>query len=522
MRLPTKRIVACEITPTRMTLAEVEPGRRVKVHAWATVEGPFADASAMAQRLQEALEAGGFTARRAYLAIPIGAEHRNLSLPPLSGRELERIVEREVRREGAIPPADRIFGYTVLRETAGPGGARKKEVLLAIASEREVERHLEAVEGAGLTPWLVTSIPLALLAALELTDGVHEPVVVAHLQGTTLQILVAEAGALHFSREIALPAIPGGEGREVWEIVTTEINRSFMYFRQRFQRREIRRILLSGDSIDLQGLQRVLAQDQTLQVKVFDPGERVELLAPQREGLAWRTALSGLAVPLGLASGRPEVQVNLIPRKVQARKWASVKRVVFTSAIAATLLIATAGYLGLFLGERHLRGVLEAQQKTWQQLEQQLRGVQEIERQRGQHQARLNLMERWPVGGPVWTGILRDISLNAPDDLLLHSMKIEADPGGYRMHLGGQVISGSAYGAQLAFNRFYGGLRGSPFVASVALLQPLKVSRVSEGGEATGQVVTPTGALKAAALPLGGSYRLEFNLLVIPNGERKG
>jgi Tfp pilus assembly PilM family ATPase len=505
-----------------MTLAEVEPGRRVKVHAWATVEGPFPDVSAMAHRLQEALETGGFTARRAYAAIPIGAEHRNLSLPPLSGRELQRIIEREVRREGAIPPADRVFGYTVLRETTEQGGVRKKEVLLTIASEREIERYLRAVEEAGLTPWLVTSIPLALMAALELMDGVREPVVVAHLQGTTLQILVAEEGVLHFSREITVPTIPGGEGKESWEIVTTEINRSFMYFRQRFHRREIRRVLLSGNSVDLQGLQEALAQDQTLQVNVFDPGEQVELLAPQREGLTWRAALPGLAVPLGLASRRPEVQVNLIPKRVQARRWASVRRVAFASATLATLLLATAGYFGLFLGERHLRGVLEAQKKTWGQLEQQLKVVEEAERQRNLHQARLHLLEGWPAGGPLWAGIFREMSLNVPNDLLLHTMKVEADAGRYRMHLGGQVISTSPYDAQLAFNRFYEALRSSPFVASVELLQPLKVSRVLQEGEATGQVISPTGAIKAGALPLGGSYRLDFSLLIIPNGERKG
>src|SRR3970282_488308 len=103
MRIPGKRIVAIDIAPERVALAEVETGRRPRLHAWAIVEGPFADASDMAQRIREALDAGGFTARLAYVAPGIRGEHRHLSLPPLSTRSLRRVIARKGRRDSNVP-----------------------------------------------------------------------------------------------------------------------------------------------------------------------------------------------------------------------------------------------------------------------------------------------------------------------------------------------------------------------------------------------------------------------------------
>ncbi len=270
MRLPGQRIIALEITPDRVTLVEVEPGRRPKVHAWATVEGPFADDAAMVGRIKEALEAGGFRARRAYVAPAIPVEHRHLTLPPLPTRELKRAVDREVRRDVTIPVGERIFDFAVVGETVEQGDARKKEVLLAMAAEAEVNRYIEIVEAVGLKPWLVTSRPLALMAALALQDTGGGPVVFATLHGVLLQVIVAEEGVLHLSREITLPTLPGSGEGESWESVTTEIHRSLLYFLEKSPRWRVGRILLAGSSGDLGGLRDALAEDATVRVQVFD------------------------------------------------------------------------------------------------------------------------------------------------------------------------------------------------------------------------------------------------------------
>jgi Tfp pilus assembly PilM family ATPase len=513
MRIPGKRVVAIDIAPERVALAEVETGRRPRLHAWAIVEGPFADSSAMAQRIREAYSAGGFTARLAYVAPGIQVEHRHLSLPPLHGRGLRRVIEREVRRDSNISPQEQVFDYAVVGESVERSGARKKEILLAIAAEPEVNRYIRIVEEAGLNPWLVTSRPLALMAAVALQDGGGGPVVAASLDGIHLQALVAEEGILHLSREITLSATPGTNGAEWVDEVATEIHRSLLYFFEKSPRWRVGRIVLAGNSANLGDLREALAKDPTVRVEIFDPKDGVELYAPEGEGSAWRTALPGLAVPLGLASGRPEVGIGLLPRHVQERKWGKVRRVAVAGIAAGALVLGSITLYAVTRGEESLRKVLDSQRTMLINLERQMREVEEAERQRELHQARLSLLEGGLWSGPFWRGVFREISLYAPPDLLLHQLKLEAGPGGYRMVLTGQVISGSPYEAHVGFNRFYEGLQGSPFLQAVTLLQPVRVSRVPrpEPEQETGEPEGTKAAARTTPVPEGQS-RLEFSL----------
>lgn len=513
MRIPGKRVVAIDIAPERVALAEVETGRRPRLHAWAIVEGPFADASEVAKRIREALDTGGFTARLAYVAPGIQVEHRHLSLPPLHARGLRRVIEREVRRDSNVPLQERVFDHAVVGESVERSGVRKKEVLLAIASEAEVDRYIRIIEEAGLTPWLVTSRPLALMAAVALQDTGGGPVVAASLDGAHLQALVAEEGILHLSRQITLSAAPGGDGAESWDEVTTEIHRSLLYFFEKSPRWRVGRIILAGNSANLGGLREALAKDPTVRVDVFDPKEGVELCPPDGEEPAWRAALPGLAVPLGLATGRPEVGISLLPRHVQEQKWGKVRRVAVTGIATGALLLGSITLYAVTQGEESLRKALDSQRTMLINLEQQIREVEEAERQRELHRARLSMLEGGVWNGPFWRGVFRDISLHAPPDLLLHGLKLDAGPSGYRMVLTGQVISGSPYEAHVGFNRFYEGLQGSPFLQAVTLLQPVKVSRVPrpEPEEEAAEGEGTKAAKKVPPVPEGRS-QLEFSL----------
>jgi Tfp pilus assembly PilM family ATPase len=518
MQLPGQRVIALEITPDRVSVVEVEPGRRPKVYAWATVEGPFADDAAMVQRIKEVLAAGGFTADRAYVAAAIPVEHRHLSLPPLSRRELRRVVEREVRRDVTVPIEERIFDYGVVGETVERGGPGKKEVLLAIAARAEVNRHIQIVQEVGLSPWLFTSRPLALMAALSLQDTGGGPVVCANLHGALLQVVVAEEGILHLSREISLPTVPGEGGVESWEPVTTEIHRSLMYFLERSPRWRVGRILVAGSSANLGGLRDALAEDPTVRVEVFDPKRGVDVSGAVGDGPVWRAAVPSLAIPLGLATRRPEVGISLLPREVQERKWARVRRVVLGSIVAANVSIGIMGLVSLEKGERNLQSALQAHLKTLSTVDQQIKEVEEVERERELHRARANLLERGVWSGPVWIGILREISLHAHPELLLHSLKMEEGANGYRMVLKGEVTSRTPYEAHVAFNRFYEGVQRSPFLATVTLQQPLRVSQVTpeaEGDEAGEKKATEGGLeslVKTSAPVSRPEARLQFDL----------
>jgi hypothetical protein len=249
-------------------------------------------------------------------------------------------------------------------------------------------------------------------------------------------------------------------------------------------------------------------------VEVFDPKGGVEVAGLLGEGSAWRAAVPSLAIPLGLATRRPEVGISLLPREVQERKWASVRRVALGGIVAATVTVGVIGLVALEKGERNLRRALQAHVNTLSTVEEQIRDVEEVERERELHRARASLLERGVWSGPVWIGILREISLYAHPDLLLNSLKMEEGADGYRMVLKGEVTSRTPYEAHVAFNRFYEGLQQSPFLATVTLLQPLKVSQVipEEEGEEAGGEEESEGVVRTAAPFRERQSRLQFDL----------
>jgi hypothetical protein len=87
-----------------------------------------------------------------------------------------------------------------------------------------------------------------------------------------------------------------------------------------------------------------LAKDPTVRVEVFDPQGRVELRPPDGEEPAWRAALPRLAIPLGLASGRPEVGISLLARQFQelAGKGLGAGVIIEVFALSVPLTIAVA------------------------------------------------------------------------------------------------------------------------------------------------------------------------------------
>jgi hypothetical protein len=269
---------------------------------------------------------------------------------------------------------------------------------------------------------------------------------------------------------------------------------------------------LAGSSGDLGGLRDALAEDATVRVQVFDAKGGVEVVGRLGDGPAWRDAVPSLAISLGLATRRPEVGISLLPREVEERKWARVSRVVLGSIVAASVTVGVLTLVSLEKVERNLQSALQSHLNTLSTVEQQIIDVEEVEQERESHRARVGLLERGVWGGPVWIGILREISLHAHPDLLLNSMKMEEGVNGNRMVLKGDVTSRTPYETHVAFNRFYEGLQRSPFLATVTLLQPLKVSQLSPEQEGAGEEEESQGVVKTAAPVSRPQSRLQFDL----------
>jgi len=120
------------------------------------------------------------------------------------------------------------------------------------------------------------------------------------------------------------------------------------------------------------------------------------------------------------------------------------------------------------------------------------------------------------IGDLEWIALFKALSRLTHPDLLLHSVNLQKDKGKWLITLKGQVVSRDGYAAQVAFNRFYQGLKSSPYFKEIELL-PLNVVTVREkvGGPAKKASEGSTGP-SSAEVPAGtveiSKTKVEFEL----------
>lgn len=81
------------------------------------------------------------------------------------------------------------------------------------------------------------------------------------------------------------------------------------------------------------------------------------------------------------------------------------------------------------------------------------------------------------IGEPSWVDIFKTLSGLVPPGLVLHSLGVRKDKEDWFIVLKGEVVATDGYIAQVAFNRFYRGLKSSLHMEEIELL-PLDISIV--------------------------------------------
>ncbi len=116
--------------------------------------------------VRSALEAGGFSATRARLAIAeTGTAFRDFRLPGLPASELGRAVEFEGRRQVPMEAADVHFAWHAIRDKTGYA------VYLVAARRDMIDAIVAAVTAAGLQVERMDLKPLALARGMGVSDG---------------------------------------------------------------------------------------------------------------------------------------------------------------------------------------------------------------------------------------------------------------------------------------------------------------------------------------------------------------
>lgn len=458
-------------------------GHLLRIYDFATDEILVANPENVAQQLEGLVARRGLRSCPAALALSgPGVVHRLVDFPRMPLKEVSVVVEREMRTTAGVGEKDVAFDWEVAEETIS-GNVKQLRVLVSMAPTAQVDEAWQLMDRCRLKPALVTTVPISLLRALRFVEGGGTGLrVFLYLGGQQGYLLGVKDGAWGFHREFSSRASEGGVNFLVEEAVR-EANRTLLYYRQHFQEGSAVGLLLGGEK-GLEELKTRLRNEMRTAGEVVRPGPTLDL-GPLRERThIFRDLLPTFIIPLGLvAAANVKRGINLIPEKVRAsvRRWPSVDlSFVYRPASALfLLLILVAFHLFIVRTERRYESLLAKRTALYTQWLPAIESAQESRTLRDSQRLLEESLGLGQIDEPSWVVLFKALSRLTPPDLILTTMSLERDKGKWLIILRGEVVSPDAYAAQVAFNRFYQGLRGPLRLEEIELL-PLNISTFNE------------------------------------------
>ncbi|MFH1007984.1 MAG: pilus assembly protein PilM [Candidatus Latescibacterota bacterium] len=475
-----KNIVGLEIASSQIRFVRMNAATHpAKVLDFGVVDLFSAHPENVAQQLMALVQQRGLENLKASLAVSDPAiVHHTITIPPMSKKDMRKVVEREVRKLLVSPSDEVSYDWKVSSETER-AGVRKREVLVAMAPCSLISGRISLLEQSALKPSVLTTIPLALHSSLRLTEQREKTTAFVHLGEEEGYILLTKNGKWGFSRDFPLAAEEEESGG------LPEVHRSMLYFSHNFPGEEIERVLLSGEGGDLDLLTADWSERLGVKATVFDPVPRLDLAPLGGRAEEFRKMAARMVIPLGLGHGLPkDLPINLLAAPIKGKAPRPIGKKLTMSLAAGFLLLTVGGYLGLLQRTNHYSRILRERQAAIQKFQPLLRESEEVQKQRDLYDGAMLFLQQLPGQQTLWVEVLQELSWLVPEELLIQSLKVERIAGKWQAHIKGEVTATDPAAAFGAYNRFRSGLKASPLFAHVES-PPLKTDHVKESPGST-------------------------------------
>ena len=483
MFLKNNYTIGIDFSSSGIKIVEVDTKTKpAKVMDYVVDNYTIEDTDELSYYIKNIMAKKGFSGKKAHIAFSSSSiQHKIITLPQMSKREMNVVLKREARKEASSISEEIVYDSKLLG-TVEEKGIQKNKVLLVFAPRNEVEDTLSFWKEAGVEPQLFTSTPLALLGSLKLLTTEWEENIIAFVNLGMFKtfIMIAAQGKLEFSRDFILgtkesntPHIKDGDGEptcddldsEYIDRVFTEINRSFLYYKHQFRGKIVNKIILGGELTQLDVIKDSLEKRFEQDIDIFSPTEYLDTTSLGEQQKAFQKLLPSLATSLGLCLkdiGKVK-KINLMPQEIVERKQLFVRKVAMGTFSVILLLSLLTGYLFLSKSVSNQQKILFKQQVFWSEMAPLVNNLTRVERERKLYQSRQLILDNFLYSWTLWHDILKGLSLVVPNEMLFHLVKIKKNGKGYQINIKGEVIAESAASAQATFNRFYFDLERYPF-----------------------------------------------------------
>ncbi|HUT03848.1 MAG TPA: pilus assembly protein PilM [bacterium] len=574
-----KTVIGIDIDSSSVKVVEIEPGKEPLVRAFGVSnlefkEKPSPDEVVRAQTeaLSEAI--ASLPPRKKFesvVSLVRGRDVRTriLSFPPMPRKEVAGVVEREVRKDAAVPIEDLIFDYSLLRMVR-ERGQDKQQVMIVSANRDLVYENINVLRTFGILPAAIAAPSCGLYASLS-RSGVWssgEAVALIDIGGDISTMFIFGNETLYFQREIFTgyddmktafeegedeaemdfgPGVAGGpssiEEIPALQRVATELKRSFLYYKQQFRGNIVKKLYVSGEGVRLPRIDEFLAEGlEDVEIKFFNPLEGLNLEGLGSQSTELETLAPRFASCLGLALEPPKlVRINLLPSEIKAQAFVAVKRFVYTGLVVVVLAIIGLFYLFLRDDLGKARKNYEVEKGNYEELKPALDELQGVNGQIARFQSYSGLLAKLTENEPLWPDIYENLATLVSANMYVETVKINrvgergtgrrgrrgrgAGPGVESSAKWEALIIGYAYDdSQVALQeriaRFVDRLTESPFFEE-AYLQPSRetVERVkaepllaSTKGAAKGEKLFTEALTTIYSDVVPGTYKQKFEI----------
>jgi Tfp pilus assembly PilM family ATPase len=452
----------------------------VKVFNFAIVDNRNVEPARRTEQLNHTLQVRGFEAKDAIIATSGGnTEHRLLTLPPLSAREMHFVMARESKKLAPTGLSEMLWSYDVLK-TKEELGIKKNQILLVTAERPMVDAAQNLLNQTRLKLIQVTTIPEAVLNLLRQVTAWKKDAVrtIVHFAGSGVHILFAQDGVLLLSREIHFDAADMAQDEQI-ERLGSELKRSTLYFRQNFPQAQLDHIVFSGDNDHLGMLSTRASEELAIPGSILQFEDNLDTTGFRGNWDEFRFHLPSLTAAFGAAWRKtPGISgINLLPGKTQAKQEAGIN----PTKIARVACMAAAAFL-LVAGLYYFRekGQMDAARRDLTQraliVDPKLQAMHEFEALQSTAEERSAFLKR--ISSQTdWTELMRNVSFIVPPTAIFDQIRVESGTT-LKLWIRGSVSAATADEGSADFNRFFNALAALPYFKTVTMPHSVSVSAI--------------------------------------------
>jgi Tfp pilus assembly PilM family ATPase len=238
---------------------------------------------------------------------------KHVSFPKMPNPSLAESIGWEAKKHVPFGASEFVLDFQMLARETGDE-ANEMHVLLAAVEQRHIDNHVGLVCEAGVEPYTVDIVPLALMNELDAQGLIGDGAVASVEIGvSTLSVSIHRAGGLLLVRSVRMPVTTGAGGaagsnreresedaRGQWQaFALKEVQRSLAFYNSETGRRGIDKIYLSGGRALAEGIAERFTDSLKVPTEVLNPLKNladteidIESLIPQGPRFALAMSLA--------------------------------------------------------------------------------------------------------------------------------------------------------------------------------------------------------------------------------------